>query len=155
MRELSDDRFQELGRTALQKAGIDLSGFPAEYVRGALETCKGKFKIFSELPAYCGFYFSDDFNYNPEGVAKHFIPENKPRIVALREAFAALENFDAANLELALKATASQLGVKVGALVHPTRLAVTGSNAGPSLYHLLEILGREKVLARLDRALHF
>jgi glutamyl/glutaminyl-tRNA synthetase len=37
--------------------------------------------------------------------------------------------------------------------VHPTRLAVTGSNAGPSLYHLLEVLGKEKVLARIDRAL--
>ena len=43
--------------------------------------------------------------------------------------------------------------MKVGVLVHPTRLAVTGSNAGPSLYHLLEVLGREKVLARIDRAL--
>ena len=71
----------------------------------------------------------------------------------MRDAFAALENFDAANLEIALKATAAQFNVKVGALVHPTRLAVTGSNAGPSLYHLLEILGKEKVLARIDRAL--
>ena len=71
----------------------------------------------------------------------------------MRDAFAALELFDAANLESALKGTAATLGVKVGALVHPTRLAVTGSNAGPSLYHLLEILGKEKVLARLDRAL--
>jgi glutamyl-tRNA synthetase len=52
-----------------------------------------------------------------------------------------------------LKGTAAALGVKVGALVHPTRLAVTGSNAGPSLYHLLEILGKEKVLVRIDRAL--
>ena len=52
-----------------------------------------------------------------------------------------------------MKATAANFGVKVGALVHPTRLAVTGSNAGPSLYHLLEILGKEKVLARLERAL--
>jgi glutamyl-tRNA synthetase len=38
-------------------------------------------------------------------------------------------------------------------LVHPTRLAVTGSNAGPSLYHLLEILGKEKIRARIERAL--
>ena len=60
---------------------------------------------------------------------------------------------DAASLEATLKATAANLGVKVGALVHPTRLAVTGSNAGPSLYHLLEILGKEKVLARIERAL--
>ncbi|MEO7166615.1 MAG: glutamate--tRNA ligase family protein [Chthoniobacterales bacterium] len=152
-RELPDDRFQALALIALTRAGIDPAQFPPEYVRAALETCKGKFKLFSELPAYCGFYFSDEVIYQPEGVAKHFIPENQPRVAALRAAFASLENFDAASVEAALKATAAQLGIKVGALVHPTRLAVTGSNAGPSLYHLLEILGKSRVLERLDRAL--
>jgi glutamyl-tRNA synthetase len=153
LRELSDERFQELGRVALGKAGIDLSKFSPEYVRAALETCKGKFRIFNELPAYGGFYFRDEFEYTPEGVAKHFVPENKSRLEAVRAAFAGIDSFDAINLETTLKAAAAGLGVKVGALVHPTRLAVTGSNAGPSLYHLLEILGKEKVLARIDRAL--
>ena len=105
------------------------------------------------LPAYGGFYFRDELEFNPEGVAKHFVPENKPRLEAVRAAFAGLENFDAPNLEGTLKATAASLALKVGALVHPTRLAVTGSNAGPSLYHLLEILGKSKVLARIDRVL--
>ena len=153
LRELSDERFQEMGRQTLSKAGIDLAKFSPDYVRAALDTCKGKFRTFCELLTYGGFYFRDDLDYNPEGIAKHFIPENKPRLTALRDAFAALEPFDAANLETTLKATAATLGIKVGALVHPTRLAVTGSNAGPSLYHLLEILGKEKVLARIDRAL--
>jgi glutamyl-tRNA synthetase len=153
VRELGDERFREMSRQALEKAGLDLSAFSPDYVHAALETCKGKFRIFSELPAYGGFYFRDDFEYNPEGVTKHFVAENKPRVEAVRAAFAGLEKFDAASLESALKATAANLGVKVGVLVHPTRLAVTGTNAGPSLYHLLEILGKEKVLSRLDRAL--
>jgi glutamyl-tRNA synthetase len=153
LRELSDERFQEMGRVALEKAGFDLSKFSPQYVKAALATCKGKFRIFNELPAYGGFYFLDDLAFNPEGVAKHFVPENKARLETVRATFAAVERFDAAGLESALKATAANLGLKVGALVHPTRLAVTGSNAGPSLYHLLEILGKEKVLTRLDRAL--
>src|SRR5437762_10928434 len=153
LRELSDDRFREMGRQALERAGFDLSKFSPEYIRAALDTCKGKFRIFNELPAYGGFYFRDELEYNPESVGKHFVPENKPRLEAVRAAFAGLENFDATNLETTLKATAANLGLKVGALVHPTRLAVTGSNAGPSLYHLLEILGKEKVLVRLDRGL--
>jgi len=153
VRELDDDRFRKLGIEALRKAGIDLSKYSERYVNAALDTCKGKFKIFSELPVYGGFYFRETFDFNPEGAAKHFLPENKPRLLAIRDAFAALESFDATTLETTLKTTAAQLTVKVGALVHPTRLAVTGSNAGPSLYHLLEILGKEKILARLDRAL--
>src|SRR4051794_38628835 len=52
VRELSDERFQELGRVALEKAGIDLSEFSPDYVHAALDTCKGKFRIFKELPAY-------------------------------------------------------------------------------------------------------
>lgn len=153
VRELPEARFHALAEIALAKAGFDTGKFSTEYVRAALDTCKGKFRIFGELPGYCGFYFTDQISYPPEGVAKHFIPENKPRLQALRDAFSSLENFDGTSLEAALKATAAELGVKVGALVHPTRLAVTGSNAGPSLYHLLEILGRGRVLARIDAAL--
>jgi glutamyl-tRNA synthetase len=152
-RELPDERFRALALIALAKAGIDTAAYHPDYVEAALDTCKGKFRTFSELPAYCGFYFTDEISYQPEGVAKHFIPENKPRVQALRDAFATLEIFDAPSIETVLKSTASQLGVKVGALVHPTRLAVTGTNAGPSLYHLLEILGRGKVLERMDAAL--
>jgi glutamyl/glutaminyl-tRNA synthetase len=132
---------------------VKIETFPETYVRAALETCKGKINTFDELPAYCGFYFTDDLDYEPQGVTKHFTAENKPRVKAVRDALSALEKFDAAEIEATLKSTAAKLGVKVGAIVHPTRLAVTGSNVGPSLYHLLEVLGKEKVLARIDRAL--
>jgi len=152
-RELSDSEFYELAVTRLKSSGVKIDNYPEEYVRAALQTCKGKISTFDELPAYCGFYFTDDFDYNPEGVAKHFTAENKPRLQAVRDALSKLESFGASEIEVTLKATAKDLGVKVGALVHPTRLAVTGSNVGPSLYHLLEVLGKEKVLARIDRAL--
>jgi len=152
-RELSDSEFYALALTKLKSSGVKIDNYPEEYVRAALQTCKGKINMFDELPAYCGFYFTDDFDYNPEGVAKHFTAENKPRLKAVRDAFSALQRFDAAEIETTLKITAANLGVKVGAIVHPTRLAVSGSNIGPSLYHLLEVLGKEKVLARIDRAL--
>ena len=45
-------------RGASLRAGIDLDKFPEEYVRAAIDTCKGKIRIFSELPAYAGFYFT-------------------------------------------------------------------------------------------------
>src|SRR4029077_7678333 len=152
-RELSDSEFYFLAVARLSSSGVKLDKFPESYVRAALQTCKGKINTFDELPAYCGFYFTDEIHYDPKGVAKHFTSENEPRLKAVRDALSALEKFDAAEIETTLKATASKLGVKVGAIVHPTRLAVTGSNVGPSLYHLLEVLGREKVLARIDRAL--
>jgi glutamyl-tRNA synthetase len=152
-RELGDSEFYDLAVARLKFSGINLEKYPESYMRAALQTCKGKINTFDELPTYCRFYFTDDFDYNSEGVARHFTPENKPRLKAVHDALSALEKFDVATIEATMKNTASKLGVKLGAIVHPTRLAVTGSNVGPSLYHLLEVLGKEKVLARIDRAL--
>ena len=152
-RELAPDRFYELGVHAFAKAGVDTNQFDTNYVKAALDTCRGKIKTFVELPAYAGFYFKDDIVYDPEAAKKSFVPENKPRVEKVRDAFGKLATFDAASIEAALKATATELGVKVGVLIHPTRLATTGNPNGPSLYHLLEVLGKEKVLGRIERAL--
>jgi len=153
IRLMNDERFYELAIPALKRAGFDTSKFPSAYVKAALDTCKGKKRLFSELADYGGFYFVEEVTYEPEAAAKDFTPENRERLKKLRDAFAALSSFDAASLENCLKETAKQLGVKAGVLVHPARLACTGKTAGPSLYHLLEVLGKERVLARLERAL--
>jgi glutamyl-tRNA synthetase len=150
---MTNDRFHELAVHALNRAGMGTNRFDLAYVKAALDTCKGKTRLFSELPAYGGFYFGDDVTYDPEAAKKSFVPENKPRLERLRAAFAAADPFNAATLEAVLKATATELGVKAGVLVHPVRLAVTGNPSGPSLYHLLEVLGKKKVMARIERAL--
>lgn len=152
-RELPDDRFYELSVHSFAKAGIDTNKFNIGYVKAALDTCKGKIKTFHELPAYAGFYFRYEIAYDPEAVKKSFVPENKPRLEKLRGALSKAERFDAATIETALKATAAELGVKAGVLVHPLRLAITGNPSGPSLYHLLEVIGKEKALARIEGAL--
>jgi glutamyl-tRNA synthetase len=127
--------------------------YPADYVKTALETCQGKFKLIGELPAYAGFYFKEEIEYDPAAAQKDFTPENKPRLAKLRDALAKLEPFDADQIGSTLKAVARELGVKAGVLVHPTRLACCGNPAGPSLYHLLAILGKERALRRIDRAM--
>ncbi len=152
-RLMTPDRFHELAVHAFAKAGVDTNKYPLEYVKKAIDTCRDKVKLFNELPAYAGFYFLEEVAYDTEAAAKDFVPENKPRLVQLREAFGRLSDFTPATLEQTLKSTAAALGVKAGVLVHPARLACTGRTAGPSLYHLLEALGKERVLQRLDRAL--
>jgi len=148
-RELSPDRFLAWGREGLLKSGIALDVFPADYVDAALTTCLGKVRIAKELAGYAGFYFTDELTLDAEGAAKHLVPENASRIAAVIAAFESAPVFDAAAIEVALKQTAATFGVKVGVLIHPTRLLCTGSTVGPSLYHLLEVLGRERVLIRM------
>ena len=153
VREMSDERFYELSIHALARAGLDTNRYPSSYVRAALDTCKGKFKLFGELPAYAGFYFKDEIAYDPEAAERDLVAENKPRLVRLREALAALQPFDSDPIGLTFKTVAQELGIKTGILVHPARLACCGATAGPSLYHLMAIIGKERTLQRLDRAL--
>lgn len=153
LRTMDKARYRQLAGAALRKAGIDTAKFAEGYVQTALDTCQEKLRKFSDLPAYGGFYFSEPVEFDTEAAAKNFVPENKSRVARLREVYAQLAGFDAAALEAALKATATELGIKVGTLVHPVRVACTGKTVGPSLYHLMAVLGRERVLQRLDAAL--
>ncbi len=153
MRSLQGDRFYELCVHAFAKAGVDTNRFPLAYVKAALDTCRGKLKTFAELPGYAGFYFTDELDWDADAAAEAFTAEGIERLRRLREAYGALPEFTANPLEACLKNLAGQLGVKVGALVHPARLACTGKTVGPSLYHLMEVLGRDKALERIDRAL--
>jgi glutamyl-tRNA synthetase len=150
LRELSAERFRELGAAALRRAGCQVDSYPEAYVTAALATCQGKIKRFGDLPAYAGFYFTDEVKIDPAAAEKEFTPEARARLKKLRDALAQLEEFTAAGVEKTLKAVAAALGVKAGVLVHPTRLACTGAPAGPSLYHLMEIVGKETILKRLE-----
>src|SRR6266404_1949227 len=95
VREMHQDRFYELSLRALARAGFDTGKYPTDYVKAALDTCKGKVKLFTELPAYGGFYFTDEIRYDPEAAGRELVPENKPRLVKLQEALAKIEPFDA------------------------------------------------------------
>ena len=150
LRHLPMDRYCKLAR----EAGVDFGEYDdEEYLHAALATCQDKVKQIGDLAAFCSFYFTDDFEYDEAMASKALAPENKESFSKLREAFFSLEKFEVEALETVLKALAEELGVKVRDLVMPARLACTGIKVGPSLYDLMVVLGKEKVLARFDRAL--
>jgi glutamyl-tRNA synthetase len=118
-----------------------------------LALVKEKVKLLKELPEWTNYFFTDDYPFDPVAVAKSCgAPQTSERLTKLADACDLVGAWDATNLESALKALAAQLGVKPAELIHPCRVAASGKSAGPSLYHLLEVLGRERVLARLRRA---
>jgi glutamyl-tRNA synthetase len=72
-------------------------------------------------------------------------------LIALRDEFARIETWTLETVESTLKNLAKKLGCKTGDLVHPARVAVSGRSVGPSLYHMLEVMGKERVLKRFQR----
>jgi len=155
VRRLAPARFVELGIETLQRLGLHVDTFPPTYTASALATVQEKGKLFRELPTWVDFFFlpDDALNFDPEAKAKALVPAARPLLEKLRERFAALSEFTTAALETTLKQLATDLGVRAGPLVQPCRVACTGRSVGPSLYHLIEILGRDRVLTRLDRGI--
>jgi glutamyl-tRNA synthetase len=148
--QMSLERFTELARPFLEKANIQVPD--ANYLRNVLAIVKEKIKLFRDVPEWTAYFFTEDYSFDPEAVEKVFgKAEAGTRLTALRDEFAKLENWDVQLLESTLKNLAQKLGCKTGDLVHPARVAVSGRSVGPSLYHMLEVMGKERVLNRFDR----
>ena len=144
------DRFIELARPFLEKAGIDVSD--QNYLRAVLSIVKEKIKLLSDVSEWTRYFFIEDYEFDPAAVAKVFgKPEAAERLIALRDEFTRIENWNLETLESTLKNLAKKLGCKTGDLVHPARVAVSGRSVGPSLYHMLEVMGKERVLKRFQR----
>ena len=150
--QMSLDSFLELSRPFLEKSNV--SATEENYLRSVLAIVKEKIKLFRDLPEWTRYFFTEDYEFDPAAVEKSLSkPESLQRLAALRREFEALEKWDAASLESSLKQLAQKLGCKTGDLVHPARVAVSGRSVGPSLYHMLEVMGKERVLKRFDRAM--
>ncbi|MGH8048746.1 MAG: glutamate--tRNA ligase [Chthoniobacterales bacterium] len=149
---MSPDRFAELSMPFIAKAGIDYGS--NEALHAALAIVKPKVKHLSDVPDWIGFLFNEQYPFDPEAVEKALRKPGAPeRLTQLKEAYATVADWTHPALEAKLKETATQLGAKNGEFIHPARVAVSGRSVGPGLYEMFEVLGRDRVLARMDRAI--
>jgi glutamyl-tRNA synthetase len=117
----------------------------------AIELHRGRVRTLRELAAVVVPYFRDRLDYPAEAIAKFAADPDLPaHLAALRDRFASLPAFTKDVLEAELRAVAGERGIKAGALIHPTRAALSGSQAGPPLFDLVEVMGREATLRHLD-----
>ena len=147
---MPQERFNEFAAQALERVGVKVAGHDPAYINAAFSTVKEKVKQFTEVPTFSDFYFLPQVELE-EASRGDLTAGNRQIMQALRPALAAHADFAVDSLGAVLKQVSKDLGVKIGLVVHPTRLACTGRTVGPSLYHLMEVLGKERVLQRVDR----
>ncbi|HWL52518.1 MAG TPA: glutamate--tRNA ligase [Chthoniobacteraceae bacterium] len=148
---MSLERFAELSLPYIDAAGIAYGS--REALLPVLAIVKEKIKRLNEVPGWIAYFFTDEVEFDEAAVEKNLRKAGAAgRLTALAERYEALESWDAATLETTLKETAAALGAKTGELIHPTRTAVSGRAVGPSLYPMLEVLGKDRVVARMRAA---
>ena len=140
----------------LEAAGLwrrSLTTSEFAWVRQVLALLKPRAKRLTEYVEGLRPFLADPVEYEPEAVARHLgAPGLAEHLGALVAAWTAA-GFDEAALEAALRQVADQRGIKAGALIHATRIAMTGRMVSPGLFEMLVLLGRDRVLARLEALL--
>ncbi len=141
------DRLVELCRPYLA-AAYDLARIPAERVRMAVAQQQERLKRLDEIAGLVKFAFGP-LEYDPAALKKHL---DKPLLAELRAAIAGLGAFDKDGIDALLKELAAKRGAKLGAVAQPLRVALTGGTVSPPIHDVLQLLGREEALRRLDAA---
>ncbi|MBN1279611.1 MAG: glutamate--tRNA ligase [Chlorobium sp.] len=106
-----------------------------------------------EFVTFSAYFFFDPDAYEEEAVKKRWIPETNDLLREFVSALEAVEPFTAEAIESALKEFVAPKGLKAAVLIHPLRILASGVSFGPSLYHMLEVLGREAVLRRINKGM--
>ncbi len=137
-------------RPVLERHGLAAGD---EYILRVASLVGERVNLAEEVATTYGYLFADPESYNEKGVRKRWKADSPGLVAAYARSLAAVEPFVEAELETALRAITAQQEVGAGRLIHPVRLAVTGTTVGPSLFAMLEVLGRETCIRRLEHAL--
>jgi glutamyl-tRNA synthetase len=148
------DRIQPSLETAgLWNAGDDRG---RAWLERAIALVMPRVKTLADLAPQLEPFLSDTVEYDPSAIDKHLtMPRLADHVAALASAWRDVEPFDEAHTESTLRHIAAVRGVKAGALIHATRVALTGRMVSPGLFEVVALLGRERVLARLGELERF
>jgi glutamyl-tRNA synthetase len=138
----------------LERAGWPVSS--REFLGELLTAIGDRLKVFSDILDHREFFIADDeLVYDERAVQKRLrdAPEAPGLLRSLQSALATIEPFDAPTLEKLVHDFAERQGVKIGQIIHPLRLAVTGKSVGIGLFETLALLGRGPCWARMERLL--
>jgi glutamyl-tRNA synthetase len=114
-----------------------------------------RIKTLGEAVGWIDFFFRDptDLDASQLVAKKMTAAESHDALQQARDTLAALPDFEVETIDAALRSLAGELGLKVGQLLGIVRVAVSGKTVAPPLFETLSILGRERVLTRVDRGI--
>jgi glutamyl-tRNA synthetase len=118
----------------------------------AVRTLQERAKTLIELAGSLRYYIAEEVEYQEKAREKFLNEKSLPLLRDLGDALASLADFSHAGLEPVFKAVVEKHGVKLGALAQPVRVAMTGGTESPGIYDVLEVLGKEMTLKRLEKA---
>ncbi|MBS0192931.1 MAG: glutamate--tRNA ligase [Proteobacteria bacterium] len=135
----------------LRQAGYDLANGPAAV--DLVIALRDRVHTLKEMAERAKVWFEPLRDYDEAAVAKHLTVAAAAPLTAVRERLATLPEWSPEGVHAALADTAQALGLGMGKIAQPLRVAITGTQVSPSIEHTIHLAGRKQALARIDAAL--
>lgn len=153
IRKMTKEELFEAALPFLKEANIDLSKAktnPVDII--AIE--QEKYKLLTDIPKLIDFFFKDELVYDEESVNKVLKNEGvRDILIGIKSVYENLSNFKEIEIEQATRNFCKERGYKTSQVFHPIRVAVSGRAYGPTLFRMIEYLGKETVIKRIDNAI--
>jgi glutamyl-tRNA synthetase len=157
IRTMPMEELTPMVRSELESASLWRPEYEAEeraWFERTLELIRQRFYTLKDFSGQGRAYLSDDFEFDPQAVAKNLKkePRLKELLPRLADALEKVEPWAAEGVENALRAFADEAGVKAGLLINASRTALTGQAVGPSMFDVFDVIGRDRSVKRLRDA---
>ncbi|MCQ2363234.1 MAG: glutamate--tRNA ligase [Acidaminococcaceae bacterium] len=145
-------------RAYFVRSGLVTEEFMAgheDYMRHLADVVRVRVKTLQEVVDASTYFFRDFDEYDAKGVAKQFKKETVPVLQACLEALKADQESSLTSTEKVYNDLTEKLGLGLGKIIQPSRLALTGRTVSPGMFDVMVLLGKEKTLARLQQAIDY
>ena len=155
MKSSDPKRVATLLQPFLEQAGLgaEANAMPEGWLEQLVVALRERCKTLVEMATMAAPYVQRDIVIEEDAAKKHLTPDITPALSKFADRVAALAEFSHAALEKAFKEVLDEHGLRMGQLAQPVRVALTGRAASPGLFEVMELLGRERTLARLRRGI--
>ena len=155
IRMLSVEDLAQSIQPKLAEAGY-LGAIPSEpeldYLHKVTALIQERIVTLSDAAGMSVYFYTDDFPYDEKGVNKWFMKDVSTTVLnSVIDGLSKLGEWNVESIEEVVRNTAESLEVKAGEVIHRVRLAITGRTGGPGLFELMEVVGKDRCVARLRR----
>ena len=128
---------------------LNLGIFDEEYLLKVVDLLKERVVFVHQIPTFAPYMFGEINEYEAEYMAKHWKENTTELVKSLFEIYKQTDDFSHSNLSAVTKQYVESLGMKLGVIIHPLRLMITGKSVGAGMFETMEVLGKEKSLQRI------
>ena len=134
-----------------QRIGLDTSQGPS--LADVVVALRERAATLLEMAEKARVWFEPLNSHDPQAVAKHLGPQARPVLTRLRERLAGMTDWQPARIDAEIRALCEELGLGLGKVAAPLRVALTGTQVSPSIDHTVYLCGQSEAVARIERAM--